>query len=89
MELKATKPTIHGRGPQVMSKDSNHQESSSDDDSDDNFTVDWRAKLLWTVPIFWYSLSLEIKIDVIKWTFENSNFLKMFYNLIFVLFKIK
>lgn len=46
MELKATKPTIHGRGPQVMSKDSNHQESSSDDDSDDNFTVDWRAKLL-------------------------------------------
>lgn len=32
------------QGSQVSKKESNPEKSSSDDDSDDNFTVDWRAK---------------------------------------------
>lgn len=46
MELKAAKTTIYGTGPQLASKEDTHLDSSSDDDSDDNFTVDWRAKHL-------------------------------------------
>ncbi|PSS21450.1 Zinc finger protein [Actinidia chinensis var. chinensis] len=46
MELKAARSSTDGRGPQAIGKGSNHEESSSDDDSDENFTVDWRAKHL-------------------------------------------
>ncbi|XP_057500988.1 protein ABA AND ROS SENSITIVE 1-like isoform X2 [Actinidia eriantha] len=46
MELKAARSSTDGRGPQAVGKGSNHEESSSDDDSDENFTVDWRAKHL-------------------------------------------
>ncbi|GMP32457.1 hypothetical protein CsSME_00006206 [Camellia sinensis var. sinensis] len=46
MELMAARSATHSRGPQVMGKESNHEESSSDDDNDENFTVDWRAKHL-------------------------------------------
>ncbi|KAL3523442.1 hypothetical protein ACH5RR_016276 [Cinchona calisaya] len=41
MELKAARAAVSGKGTQVLVK-----ESSSDDDSDENFTVDWRAKHL-------------------------------------------
>lgn len=46
MELMAARSATHSRGPQVMGKEPNHEESSSDDDNDENFTVDWRAKHL-------------------------------------------
>ncbi|CAL5371567.1 unnamed protein product [Camellia sinensis] len=46
MELMAARSATHSRGPQVMGKESNYEESSSDDDNDENFTVDWRAKHL-------------------------------------------
>ena len=46
MELKAARSSTDSRGPQAIGKGSNHEESSSDDDSDENFTVDWRAKHL-------------------------------------------
>ncbi|XP_059623231.1 protein ABA AND ROS SENSITIVE 1 [Cornus florida] len=46
MELKAARSATHSRGPEVKGKESRHEESSSDDDSDENFTVDWRAKRL-------------------------------------------
>ncbi|XP_052194022.1 protein ABA AND ROS SENSITIVE 1 isoform X2 [Diospyros lotus] len=46
MELIAARSVPHRRDPQVASKGSDHEESSSDDGSDENFTVDWRAKHL-------------------------------------------
>ncbi|KAI8018996.1 Zinc finger protein 830 [Camellia lanceoleosa] len=46
MELMAARSATHSRGPEVMGKEPNHEESSSDDDNDENFTVDWRAKHL-------------------------------------------
>ncbi|XP_057972048.1 protein ABA AND ROS SENSITIVE 1 isoform X2 [Malania oleifera] len=45
MELKACRSATLGRGPEV-NKESKTEESSSDDDSDENFIVDWRAKHL-------------------------------------------
>ena len=46
MELMAARSSTDSRGPQVIGKESNLEETSSDDDSDENFTVDWRAKHL-------------------------------------------
>ncbi|PSS36641.1 Zinc finger protein [Actinidia chinensis var. chinensis] len=46
MELMAARSSTDSRGPRVIGKESNLEESSSDDDSDENFTVDWRAKHL-------------------------------------------
>uniref|UniRef100_A0A5B6YX82 C2H2-type domain-containing protein n=1 Tax=Davidia involucrata TaxID=16924 RepID=A0A5B6YX82_DAVIN len=46
MELKASRSAVRSRDPEVMNKESSQKESSSDDDSDENFTVDWRAKRL-------------------------------------------
>ncbi|KAL6959623.1 hypothetical protein U1Q18_039777 [Sarracenia purpurea var. burkii] len=46
MELMTARSATHSRGARVTSKESNHEESSSDDEPDENFTVDWRAKHL-------------------------------------------
>nr|GLL18974.1 zinc finger protein 830 isoform X1 [Ipomoea trifida] len=46
MELKAAKSTIRGKDTQITNKESSDEESSSDVDSDENLTVDWRAKHL-------------------------------------------
>lgn len=46
MELKSARSANRSKATQVVTKEFNHSESSSDDDSDDNFTVDWRAKHL-------------------------------------------
>lgn len=47
MELKAARSSVGGNGIQVLGKKkSTNEESSSDDDSDENLTVDWRAKHL-------------------------------------------
>ncbi|KAM7523872.1 hypothetical protein LguiA_013774 [Lonicera macranthoides] len=44
-ELKAAR-SMHSKGEQVVVKESSHSESSSDNDSDEDLTVDWRAKHL-------------------------------------------
>ncbi|XP_027111557.1 protein ABA AND ROS SENSITIVE 1-like [Coffea arabica] len=46
MELKAARSSVDGNGIQDLGKKSINEESSSDDDSDENLTVDWRAKHL-------------------------------------------
>ncbi|KAF7128963.1 hypothetical protein RHSIM_Rhsim10G0180400 [Rhododendron simsii] len=44
MELMAARSATHSGSPQVKGSESNHEDSSSDDDSDENFTLNWRAK---------------------------------------------
>ncbi|CAK9168619.1 unnamed protein product [Ilex paraguariensis] len=46
MELKAARSATHSRGTRVLGKESSTDESSSDDISEENFAVDWRAKHL-------------------------------------------
>lgn len=47
MELMTARSAAHSRSPQVKSSGSKYEDSSSsDEDSDENFTVDWRAKHL-------------------------------------------
>lgn len=46
MELKAAKSTTRGKDTRITNKESSDEESSSDVDSDENLTVDWRAKHL-------------------------------------------
>ncbi|XP_073043823.1 protein ABA AND ROS SENSITIVE 1 [Primulina eburnea] len=46
MELKVSKPVAQVRDPKVASEDSIRENSSSDEENDENFTVDWRAKHL-------------------------------------------
>lgn len=45
LELKAAKDAKRSKTSEVV-KESKHDEPSSDDDSDDNFAVDWRAQHL-------------------------------------------
>ncbi|XP_028800502.1 zinc finger protein 830 [Neltuma alba] len=45
LELKAAKDAKHSKTSEVV-MDSKHDEPSSDEDSDDNFAVDWRAQHL-------------------------------------------
>ncbi|OIT34004.1 PREDICTED: zinc finger protein 830-like [Nicotiana attenuata] len=46
MELKAAKSSLGSKENKVADKESSDDESSSDGDSDENLTVDWRAKHL-------------------------------------------
>ncbi|XP_073289940.1 protein ABA AND ROS SENSITIVE 1 [Primulina huaijiensis] len=46
MELKVSKTVAQVRDPKVASEDSIRENSSSDEENDENFTVDWRAKRL-------------------------------------------
>ncbi|XP_041002426.1 zinc finger protein 830 isoform X1 [Juglans microcarpa x Juglans regia] len=46
LELQVARSSKHGKASEVVGKESNHDESSSDDDSDENFAVDWRAQHL-------------------------------------------
>lgn len=46
MELKAAKSSLGSKESKVVNKESSDDESSSDGDSDENLTVDWRAKHL-------------------------------------------
>ncbi|XAR73571.1 hypothetical protein NMG60_11007582 [Bertholletia excelsa] len=43
-KLVEARSAIQNRVPKVIGKGSNKEDSSSDDDSEENFTVDWRAK---------------------------------------------
>lgn len=45
MELKAAR-SMHSKGQEVVVNESSHSESSSDNDSEEDLTVDWRAKHL-------------------------------------------
>lgn len=45
MELKASRSN-HSRVPQVVVKETSDKQSSSDEDSDEDFMIDWRAKHL-------------------------------------------
>ncbi|XP_027358301.1 zinc finger protein 830-like isoform X2 [Abrus precatorius] len=46
LELKAAKSTKHSKSSEVVTKEPRHEESSSDDESGENFAVDWRAQHL-------------------------------------------
>lgn len=46
MELKAANSSLGSKENKVVDKESSDDESSSDGDSDENLTVDWRAKHL-------------------------------------------
>lgn len=46
MELKASRPVAQVRDSKVAREDSIQENSSSDEENDENFTVDWRAKRL-------------------------------------------
>ncbi|KAI4299627.1 hypothetical protein L6164_033065 [Bauhinia variegata] len=46
LELKAAKSEKRSKSSEVLTKEPEHEESSSDDDSDGNFAVDWRAQHL-------------------------------------------
>ena len=46
MELMAARASERGKGFEVAGKESSQEDSSSDDDSDVNFAVDWRAQHL-------------------------------------------
>ena len=46
MELEAARSAKRSRGSEGVNEGPIHEESSSDDDSDENFTVDWRAQHL-------------------------------------------
>ncbi|XVE89335.1 hypothetical protein DITRI_Ditri19aG0193700 [Diplodiscus trichospermus] len=46
LELEANRLNKRGRGAKADSRESNSEELSSDDDSDENFAVDWRAQHL-------------------------------------------
>ncbi|PON34866.1 Zinc finger protein [Parasponia andersonii] len=46
MELKAARSTKRRRGSEGVNERPGHEDSSSDDDSDENFAVDWRAQHL-------------------------------------------
>ncbi|KAG5574287.1 hypothetical protein H5410_054421 [Solanum commersonii] len=46
LEVKAAKSSLGSKESKVANKESSDDESSSDDDSDENLTVDWRAKHL-------------------------------------------
>ncbi|KAG2715214.1 hypothetical protein I3760_03G067000 [Carya illinoinensis] len=46
LELQVARSSKHGKASEVVGKESSHDESSSDDDSDENFAVDWRAQHL-------------------------------------------
>lgn len=46
MEVKAAKSLLGSKESKVANKESSDDESSSDDDSDENLTMDWRAKHL-------------------------------------------
>lgn len=46
MELKVAMASKQRKASEVAMKGPSHEESSSDDDSDDNFAVDWRAQHL-------------------------------------------
>ncbi|KAB1211341.1 hypothetical protein CJ030_MR6G021469 [Morella rubra] len=46
LELQAARSSKRTKASKVVGKESNHEESSSDDDGDVNFAVDWRAQHL-------------------------------------------
>ncbi|KAJ7964453.1 Zinc finger protein [Quillaja saponaria] len=46
MEQKAARPTKRSKSSEAVREEPRHKESSSDDDSDENFAVDWRAQHL-------------------------------------------
>lgn len=46
LELQAARSSKLTKASKVVGKESNHEESSSDDDGDVNFAVDWRAQHL-------------------------------------------
>ncbi|CAL0317706.1 unnamed protein product [Lupinus luteus] len=47
LELKAARAAKRSKSsPEVVTKDSGHEDSSSDDESSENFAVDWRAQHL-------------------------------------------
>ncbi|KAL0284325.1 UNVERIFIED_CONTAM: Zinc finger protein [Sesamum angustifolium] len=46
LELRASKSAGGAKDTEVTGKESNHEDSSSDDEDDENFKVDWRSKHL-------------------------------------------
>ena len=46
LELEVSRLNKRGRGTKADSKESNSEDLSSDDDTDENFAVDWRAQHL-------------------------------------------
>ncbi|KAL2252498.1 UNVERIFIED_CONTAM: hypothetical protein Sindi_0044500, partial [Sesamum indicum] len=46
LELRASKFAGGAKDTEVTGKESNHKDSSSDDEDDENFKVDWRSKHL-------------------------------------------
>ena len=46
LELQVARSVKHRKESEGVAKESSHEESSSDDDSDENFAVDWRAQRL-------------------------------------------
>ncbi|KAL0430471.1 UNVERIFIED_CONTAM: Zinc finger protein [Sesamum radiatum] len=46
LELRASRPAGGAKDTEVTGKESNHEDSSSDDEDDENFKVDWRSKHL-------------------------------------------
>lgn len=46
LELKASKSAKRSKSSEVEAKESRREESSSDDESGENFAVDWRAQHL-------------------------------------------
>jgi len=46
LELKASKKAKLSKSSEVVTKEARHEYSSSDDESGENFAVDWRAQHL-------------------------------------------
>jgi len=46
LDLKAANAAKRNKSSEAVAKDSTHEESSSDDESEENFAVDWRAQHL-------------------------------------------
>ena len=54
LELKAAKSAKRSKPSEAVTKESRHEESSSDDESDENFAMDWRAQRLWMLAKIFY-----------------------------------
>ena len=57
LELKSAKSAKRSKPSEAVTKESRHEESSSDDESGENFAVDWRAQHLWMLARICYLLN--------------------------------
>ena len=59
LELKASKKAKLSKSSEVVTKEARHEYSSSDDESGENFAVDWRAQHLWMLAKFCCLLNFQ------------------------------